>query len=308
MGVDPHLLRTFVTVARLGSFSAAARELGYTQSAVSQQVATLESDLGTPLLTRRPVLPTEAGGRLLEHAGPILLRLDAARADVARVAGDPPDRLVLGASALAMTRPVAGALAALRRERPRLDVVVAVAGRNEVVAGVAAGRYDLGLVDGITAPNDPLRLPDAGALTAVGVAERPLVVALPAGHPLADRAGLALAALADARWLDAPELAVPAPVLRDSASGGGWRAAVRYEGADCAGLLALVAAGHGIALLPADLAYGPEVTGVPLTSPRLVHRVELVHGRLVAGPAAWLAAHLSDLRPTEVSDASRPRQ
>ncbi|WP_244894085.1 LysR family transcriptional regulator, partial [Planobispora rosea] len=59
--MDPHLLRTFVTVARLGSFSAAAGELGYTQSAVSQQVAALEADLGTPLLQRRPVVPTPAG-------------------------------------------------------------------------------------------------------------------------------------------------------------------------------------------------------------------------------------------------------
>ncbi len=58
------------------------RELGYTQSAVSQHIAALEQDLGAPLLTRRPVAPTAAGERLLEHAGPLLLRLDAARADV----------------------------------------------------------------------------------------------------------------------------------------------------------------------------------------------------------------------------------
>uniref|UniRef100_UPI00117CA361 helix-turn-helix domain-containing protein n=2 Tax=Streptomyces TaxID=1883 RepID=UPI00117CA361 len=53
--MDPHLLRTYVTVARLASFSEAARELGYTQSAVSQHIAALEQDLGAPLLTRRPV-------------------------------------------------------------------------------------------------------------------------------------------------------------------------------------------------------------------------------------------------------------
>src|SRR5689334_25418424 len=75
-GVEAQLLRTFVAVARLGSFSAAATELGYTQAAVSQQIAVLENDLKTQLLTRRPVAPTEAGTRLLEHAEPILLRLD----------------------------------------------------------------------------------------------------------------------------------------------------------------------------------------------------------------------------------------
>ena len=57
--VEAQLLRTFVAVARLGSFSAAATELGYTQAAVSQQIASLENDLKTQLLTRRPVAPTE---------------------------------------------------------------------------------------------------------------------------------------------------------------------------------------------------------------------------------------------------------
>lgn len=89
MLMDPHLLRTFTAVVRLASFSAAARELGYTQSAVSQHIAALESDLGVELLGRRPVAPTEAGTRLLEHAGPLLLRMAAARAEVVRAAHSP---------------------------------------------------------------------------------------------------------------------------------------------------------------------------------------------------------------------------
>ncbi|MER5825499.1 LysR family transcriptional regulator, partial [Streptomyces mirabilis] len=96
--MDPHLLRTYVTVARVASFSEAARELGYTQSAVSQHIAALEQDLGAPLLTRRPVAPTAAGERLLEHAGPLLLRLDAARADVVRMVGAPEHGLTLAAT------------------------------------------------------------------------------------------------------------------------------------------------------------------------------------------------------------------
>ena len=62
--MDPHLLRTFLAVTDLGSFSAAADQLGYTQSAVSQHIAALEHDLGTTLLHRRPVTPTPAGERL----------------------------------------------------------------------------------------------------------------------------------------------------------------------------------------------------------------------------------------------------
>ncbi|MFE3939464.1 LysR family transcriptional regulator, partial [Streptomyces goshikiensis] len=110
--MDPHLLRTFVTVARLSSFSGAARELGYTQSAVSQHIAALEGDLRTELLTRRPVEPTPAGARLLEHAGPLLLRLDAARADVLRLAAAPPGRITLAASPLAVGPALLAALPA----------------------------------------------------------------------------------------------------------------------------------------------------------------------------------------------------
>src|SRR3954453_13859780 len=98
--MDPRFLRSFVVVARRGSFSAAARELGYTQSAVSQHIAVLEADLGAALLHRRPVTPTEAGTRLLEHAGAILLRLGAARADGPRPVAEAPGRLVVGATPL----------------------------------------------------------------------------------------------------------------------------------------------------------------------------------------------------------------
>ena len=93
-----------MAVARLGSFSAAATALGYTQAAVSQQIAALESDLKTQLLTRRPVAPTEAGARLLEHAEPILLRLDAARADVTRMTKAPAATLTIGVTPLASSR------------------------------------------------------------------------------------------------------------------------------------------------------------------------------------------------------------
>ncbi|MER6984741.1 LysR family transcriptional regulator, partial [Streptomyces carpinensis] len=66
--MDPHLLRTFVAVLDHRSFSHAAVALGYTQSAVSQHIAALETDLGTRLVERRPVAPTPAGERLMEHA------------------------------------------------------------------------------------------------------------------------------------------------------------------------------------------------------------------------------------------------
>ncbi|MEV5612666.1 LysR family transcriptional regulator [Streptomyces sp. NPDC052225] len=282
--MDPHLLRTYVTVARLASFSAAARELGYTQSAVSQHIAALEQDLGAPLLTRRPVAPTPAGERLLEHAGPLLLRLDAARADVRRSAAAPGGGLTLAVTPTALREHTAALL-------PHTAVTVRVLAREEIPAEVATGAVDLGIVDGVAAPSDPLRLPDVAPLTTHGIAEEPVHVVLPAGHPLARRAGLRLVDLVDARWLDAPGAGVPLDRLRAAHGGGGFRPALRYEGTDLRTLLALAAAGHGLTVLPASLAASCP-TAVPLVAPRVVHRTELVHAGELRGPAAELAAAL----------------
>ncbi|WP_367320173.1 LysR family transcriptional regulator [Streptomyces sp. HUAS ZL42] len=286
--MDPHLLHTYVTVARLASFSEAARELGYTQSAVSQQIAALEQDLGAPLLTRRPVAPTPAGERLLEHAGPLLLRLDAARADVARMAAAPEHGLTLAAAPTALAPRVLAAL-------PPAGVTLRVLARDDIAAAVATGTADLGLVDGLAAPSDPLRLPDVAPLTTYGVAEEPVCVLLPKTHPLSRRPGLRLGDLADARWLDAPDAALPLPQLRAANGGRGFRPALRYDGTDVRTLTALAAAGHGLTLLPTSAAQGaPDAIAVPVTEPRLVHRVELVQAASLKGAAAELARALGE--------------
>ncbi|MFD8642038.1 LysR family transcriptional regulator [Streptomyces zaomyceticus] len=271
--MDPHLLRTYVTVVRLGSFSEAARELGYTQSAVSQHIAALETDLALPLLTRRPVAPTPAGERLLEHAGALLLRLDAARADLDRFAAAPRATLDVAASPLALH---ARTLAAL----PATGVTLRAMPRERVPVAVATGEADAGLVDGVAAPSDPLLLPDVAPLAATGVAEEPLAVVLPTSHPLAGRTGLRLDDLVDARWLEAPTAGIPLDRLRavhGGSAGRGFRTALRYEGGDPRTLAALAAAGHGLALLPLSVATDvPGATAVPLVAPRLVHRTELL--------------------------------
>jgi len=289
--VDPHLLRTFVAVTAQGSFSAAAAELGYTQSAVSQHIATLEHDLGTALLHRRPVTPTPAGERLLEHAAPILLRLDAARADVLRTVGEPAGTLILGATPLAASP--ATALTELRRTKPGLDITVTITGREAVAQGVAAGEFHLGLIDGIAAPSDPLRLFDLGTLRTTAVAHEPLVVALPSDHPLAGRKRLSLHTLVDARWIDAPDLAAPLGDLRAATESDALRAALTYHGTDTLTLLELVAAGHGLAVLPSSITPLPGVSTVLVDTPRLVHRTELLHGHLEDPTATSLAAVLS---------------
>jgi DNA-binding transcriptional LysR family regulator len=289
MAMDPHLLRTFTVVARLGSFSAAAQELGYTQSAVSQQVATLEADLGVALLGRRPVAPTEAGARLLDHAGVLLTRLAAARADVVRVARTPVAGLVVGASGCAFGPRAARALAQVRGAMPRAEVAVRGLERAAAVPAVVDGEVDVALVDGAVAPTDPLRLPQAEGLAVAVVGEEPLAVLLPPGHPLAGRGGLRLADLTDALWLDAPGAAVPLADLR-AALPGAYPVGVPYAGGDARVLHELVGAGHGLAVLPGSAA-GPG--GVPLDAPHLVHRVELVHGAAAGTAATAFAAALT---------------
>src|ERR1700678_555850 len=264
--VEAQLLRTFVAVARLGSFSGAAVELGYTQAAISQQIAALESDLKVPLLNRRPVSPTEAGARLLEHAEALLLRLDAARADVTRMTLPPAATLVVGATPLAACSPgLALALAELRRRRPRVDVAVRVRPRKHVLTSVARGEFDVGLADGLTAPGDPL--PEFPPLTAVGISQAGVAIVLPRDHPLAGRGGLRLSdlaeargregagglrlsALADARWMEASDVTSPLSEIRRLAGADGFRSAFRYDGSDVMSLTRLAAAGHGLTLLP----------------------------------------------------------
>jgi DNA-binding transcriptional LysR family regulator len=134
-------------------------------------------------------------------------------------------------------------------------------------------------------------LPEAGGAKATGVAESPAVVAVPARHPLARRAAVELSDLADAYWIDAPEVA---PYTRLPVDG--LRASLRYDGADVAVLAGLVAAGHGLAVLPEPVvAAHAGLVAVPISAPRLVHRVELLRipDQLEGGePAARLAALL----------------
>ena len=285
--VEVQLLRTFVAVARLGSFSAAASELGYTQAAVSQQVAALERDLKTRLLRRRPVEPTEAGARLLEHAEPILLRLEAARADVTRLTSAPAATLIVGLTPLAGASPaLATALAELRMRMPRLDVTVRTGTRTAVALGVARGETDLALTDGLTAPGDPL--PEQAPVTATGLGETPVAVVLPVGHPLATRIALCLPDLADARWIEADQVA-PLAEIRRHAGVEGFRPALRYPGEDVLTLINLAAAGHGLTLLPETIIRAAGITTVRVAQPRVSHRVELLHAALPAdSPAAAL--------------------
>ncbi|GAA2495133.1 LysR family transcriptional regulator [Streptomyces thermolineatus] len=178
--MDTRLLRTFVTLARTGSFTAAAAELHLAQSTVTVQVRTLEKELGVRLFDRLPrgALVTEAGRRLLAEAEEVLeaeSRLRAAAAEGGPVRG----RVVVGAGETLCSTRLPGVVAALRRTHPDVDVSLHPAGTSAAVEGLRSGRLDLALL-----------LEEQAAfagITAERIAHEPLVLVCAAGHPLAGR-------------------------------------------------------------------------------------------------------------------------
>lgn len=281
MSMDLRDLRSFLAVVRTGSFTAAAAELGYTQSAVSQHVAALEADLDTVLLHRRPVRPTAAGTRLAEHAARIVLRVDVARTELAGRRAE-PEPVRVAASPLAAPARLAAALRAVRATSPSTVVTIEAVGPSDAVHLLASGRVDVAVVDGVVAPDSPLALVEAGMFTATMLEQEPLAVAVATDHPLARRRRIDLDTVVDAPWIGAPMLTgtPPGPTL-----------SVRYDGADTATLLAMVAAGLGLALVPRSLCAARDgVVGIPCSAPLLVHRTEL----LTLQSPSPAAAHLAD--------------
>ncbi|WP_460369753.1 LysR family transcriptional regulator substrate-binding protein, partial [Actinocorallia lasiicapitis] len=176
--------------------------------------------------------------------------------------------------------------------RPGHAFTVAVRPRPEISAAVATGEADLGLIDGLAAPDDPLHLPDLGPLVSVAVKQERVAVLMPAGHPLARRDGLRLADLSQARWIDATDTAVPLPALRAFTGAEGFRPSLRYPCTDVLCLVGLVAGGHGLALLPhREELTSARIAAVPITDPPLVLRTELLHA-LTPSPAALPVARV----------------
>jgi DNA-binding transcriptional LysR family regulator len=162
-------LQTFLSVARHRSFTAAARELGVSTPAVSQQVKQLEEQLRVVLLVRttRSVSLTDDGRRLVESAGPALGQALAALAEVGARPGETVGRVRLSVPDAAMPYVIAPVLPAFRERHPRIDVEVVV--ENRLVDVVAEG-YDAGvrLTEAIERDMVQLRLTDAFRFVVVG--------------------------------------------------------------------------------------------------------------------------------------------
>jgi DNA-binding transcriptional LysR family regulator len=193
----PTGLRVLREVAQLGSFSAAALSLGYTQSAVSRQVASLESAAGRRLFDRgrHGVTLTPAGSRLLASAVRILDELDGAARDLAgEETALAPVRL--GAFASAAAGLVPKALASLP---PELKVTVREATTPALTRALRAGTLDLAVV-ARTPPFRPLDA-ESPALELTALGERELLVGVSSGHPLARNRAVEVRQLEGQIWV-----------------------------------------------------------------------------------------------------------
>jgi len=159
LGIELRHLAALEAVARTRSFRAAARELGYTQSAVSQQIAQLEQIVGQRLFDRpggpRRVDLTEAGALLLRHADAIVARLDAARADMAALAGGEAGTLRVGIYQSVGQRLLPALLRRFRAQWPHVAVALREeSGAVDLLRLVEHGELDVTFAD-LPVPEGP---------------------------------------------------------------------------------------------------------------------------------------------------------
>jgi DNA-binding transcriptional LysR family regulator len=254
--LDTHRLRLLREFAERGTIAAAAAALGYTPSAVSQQLAALERESGAVLLDRtaRTAELTDAGRRLVEHAERILAMVEAAEADLS--SAGPTGRVTVTAFP---TAAVAFGPALVRRVRahPGLSLLLRETGREEGLRLVRSGEVDVALIADWSGrltrpgPGNAEGVEESGVLRFYRLLSDPLVLVLPRGHPFADPAKpVDLDELRDEPWLAAP-IGEPSRQAVDRllvGAGGMPPAPWEFEGLST--ILSLVARGIGIAALP----------------------------------------------------------
>lgn len=270
--IEARHLRVLRAVAATGSFSAAARELGCTQPAVSQQMKALESSAGTPLIVRagRGMRLTQAGEALVRHAAGILAGLTAAEEEVAAIAGLRAGRVRLVSFPSGSSTLVPTALAALRAEHPGTQVSLEEAEPPRSVEMLRAGDCDVALAfrygrAGETAQTrtdtEPRREPKAEPRSGQrqeseewdDLVVRPLlsdrlVGLVPEGHRLASAESVGIGELAEEPWI------AGCPRCRgqlvEVCAQAGFTPRIDFATDDYPAVVGLVGAGLGVAVLP----------------------------------------------------------
>ncbi len=248
--LDLHRLRLLREFAARGSIAKTAAVLGYTPSAVSQQLATLERESGVQLLDRtaRRAELTDAGRRLAVHAERILAMVEEAEADLSARATEPAGRVVATAFPTAAVA-FAPAITRSLRAHPRLTLVLRQTAAREGMRQVRSGEVDVAIVDDWTS-----RLADdidESILTSYHLIRDGLVLVVPRAHWAAD-SGLPvdLRALRDEPWLAAPAGEASRQAVDRLLGAAGVAPAVLSEFEGMSTIVSLVARGFGIAILP----------------------------------------------------------
>ena len=250
---DFRQLRYFIAVAEELSFTRAAQRLHLSQPPLSQQIQALEQDLGVRLLERdkRNVTLTAPGRLFLDQARQILAMADEARTQVAEAAAGFSGHLKLAYTVSVSFHPaLPQTLLRLGQNAPNVRVWLSEMYSEPQFSAIRNGQIDVGFVRDVPTHED-----DARALRIDVIDREPLVLALPSGHRLAGRQRVELSEVAGDPFVVQPrELAA---TLYDRlvrlAAKAGFHPVIRQHAQQINGLLALVAAGIGMALVPASM-------------------------------------------------------
>ncbi|HSO97368.1 MAG TPA: LysR family transcriptional regulator [Solirubrobacteraceae bacterium] len=244
--LDSRRLRVLCEVARRGSFSAAADALGYTQPAVSRQIATLEAEVGTLLVRRVPhgAVLTDAGSALVARAEGILASLRDAELELQAMAGLDGGRLRLAAFASASATLVPLAVARFRERHPAVELSIVMADPAQSLPAIRGGELDLAL------SHDQVEQDRLG-VESVPLFDDPMYVAFAPAHPLADADRLRLADFAQEPWMLATTDTCPdSRLFLRACHAAGFEPRIAFQNDDYTAILGFVAAGVGVALLP----------------------------------------------------------
>lgn len=289
--LDVRRLRLLRDLARLGTIAAVAEAQTYSPSAVSQQLAALQREAGVALLERagRGVTLTPTGQALVRHTEVVLAALEAADATLAVARGGLFGTVRIGAYPSAVRTVLLPALVALARDHPALDLMVSELDPVAVPPALRDRRLDVALVhDYDIVPVDP-----DPALDSTPLLDETVFLALPAAMTH-DPEGNPMRLARDADWIVGSPGTLCHSVALHACELAGFRPNVRHHADDFAAMLALVAAGQGVGLLP-QLAVGEPPTGVRLV-PLAIRRRTRIAYRRGAGDHPAVAASVAALR------------
>ncbi|HEY1824037.1 MAG TPA: LysR family transcriptional regulator [Trebonia sp.] len=297
--LDSRRLRILLAVAEEKSFTAAAQRLGLTQSAVSQQMAALERETGVTLLTRTPqgVSVTEAGSMLAERSYRLLAAVSAVEAELLTV-GDAGPEIRLGAFSTAGLELLPQALKAFRAARPDVRVSLVSLPPGDMTAPLWDGTIHALLTWEYSFAPQPLNR----RLAQFRLPDDPLLAVLPVDHPLAARAEIALADLADEPWIARAHREPYENAYEMMCRIAGFEPEITFRVDDYETLQGLVAARLGVSMAPALslVQHRPDIVIRPISRPVFTRQVSAL--ALVDGPrTAPLADFIDILRQAAVS-------